>query len=216
MNVSNDESLEAHVARRDKQEPGTEVSIEVAEPRDPDVNFRAITALAIYNVVLGSAIVILVVSMLSGGFSSLIFADSASLQERVAGFMVFMACGAALGSILHSLYALFLHGLVLSDFQPRFYGSYILGPFAAALLGVGLFVIFQGGLLVISEGTPTGSGLVRATMFYAGLGVLTGFAYDAVLVRIDGVARQIFGAQHQTFLQRTMERVEEKHEKQGP
>jgi len=44
---------------------------------------------------------------------------------------------------LYNLLGLHVHYAVVGDFQPRFSGSYVLGPFGAAGLGFTLFVILQ-------------------------------------------------------------------------
>jgi hypothetical protein len=133
---------------------------------------------------------------------------------------VAMVAGATLGAVLHGLVGLHLHAAVLGDFSIRFVGSYIIGPFGAALLGTVFFFVLQGGLMALGGDNANSTGAeVRATMFHAAVGALTGFAFDTVVLRLDSVARQIFGEDRESSLSAALRRAtarEAESEKPSP
>ncbi|MDM0029835.1 hypothetical protein [Variovorax saccharolyticus] len=122
--------------------------------------------------------------------------------------LVATVVAAMLGAVLHGLVGLHIHAAILRNFNPTFTGSYLLGPFAAALLAVGLFAVLQGGLLVLGGDPPaTEPAALRAVLFHAAVGLLAGLAFDTVVLRLDGVAQQIFGRDKGSSLAAALEQA---------
>jgi hypothetical protein len=134
--------------------------------------------------------------------------------EPMVKLLAAMMAGGALGAVLLNLVGLHVHAAHANDFAPRFTGSYLLGPLAAVLLALALFVVVQGGMMVLG-GDPAPSAaaeLRRATLFHGALGFLVGMAFDTVVLRLDGVARQIFGDDRGSLLARSVQRVRGRRE----
>lgn len=122
--------------------------------------------------------------------------DLAALQPaQVASVQTFTyaACGAILGAIISCLRGLHLHAVVLGNFRRCYSGSYLIGPWAAALLGITSYAMVRGGLLMFGDGQP-GDSDERSCYAYLALGILTGFSWERMLARVDDAARQIFGS----------------------
>lgn len=103
----------------------------------------------------------------------------------------YAACGAVLGAIILSFRGLHKHAVVQRSFRSSYSGSYLIGPWAAGLLGVTTYVMLRGGLLVF--GGEQGTADETAAHAYLALGILTGFSWERMLARIDDAARQLFG-----------------------
>lgn len=105
---------------------------------------------------------------------------------------VYTTCGAVLGALILSLHGLHKYAVVLGRFRIRFSGSYLLGPWAAGLIGIATYAMLRGGLLVFGtdDGQPGGS----SCFAFLALGIMTGFAWERMLARIDDAARQVFGS----------------------
>lgn len=143
-----------------------------------------------------------ILGVLPAGATTIVLADNS------ARLMIAITAGSTLGAVLHSLVGLHLHAVVLRNFAPRFTGSYLIGPFAAALLGIALFALLQGGLLLLGGSaatSPSENEVRRLVLFYVAVGVLTGLAFDSVVLRFDGVARQIFGDDYGSTLAATLQ-----------
>jgi hypothetical protein len=186
---------------------------ESAQPQSGGHN-RLALALAIYQVLLGSvaaAGLILVISEWP------ILSDIATLYTTLR-LLASMVTAAFLGAVLLNLVGLHIHAAVLKDFEVEFIGSYLLGPFAAGLLAIGLFAVLQGGLLVLGSGTQapqTGTEL-RLVLFHAAVGLLTGLAFDTVVLKLDGIARELFGQNNSSVLSNALNQAAAKSGKKAP
>lgn len=181
------------------------------QPPPPSVAVRArpsgrallAFALALHNLLIGVLAAYAIADLLlDGGLARALLrgfgAGEASLV--LARHLLLTVLGAVLGSALHSLFGLWVHACVLEDFSPAFTGSYLLGAFAAGLLGVGTFLVLQGGMLALGGDPAGGAEPLRASLFHGAIGVLVGLGFDAVLMRIDGVTRELFGAPEGSFM----------------
>jgi hypothetical protein len=160
--------------------------------------------LAVYNVLIGVGAAYLIGDLLLGGPAGRGMLGNAE-TALMGRHLLLTVLGATLGSVLHSLFGLWVHACVLEDFRPVFTGSYLLGAFAAGLLGVGTFLVLQAGLLALGGNAAGGEDALRASLFYGAIGILVGLSFDAVLLRIDGVTRQLFGAPKGSFMQSAIE-----------
>jgi len=116
----------------------------------------------------------------------------------------FTMLGGMMGAVLHGLVGLHIHAVIKGEFNRRFIGSYILGPFGAAFLSLAIFCIIQGGLMALGGEVSAPDEILRASLFYIAVGVLCGFAFDTVILRIDGIAKQMFGAKKESFLENAL------------
>jgi hypothetical protein len=103
--------------------------------------------------------------------------------------------GAVLGALILCFRNMYKYAVVLNSFRIRFSGSYLIGPWAAALIGIAAYAMVRGGLLVI--GADAGEAEGPSSYAFLSIGIITGFAWDRMLVRIDNTARQIFGSRKQ-------------------
>ncbi len=161
-------------------------------------------ALAIYNVILGGAACV-VFALLILGWGHEGGVEPGALQTL--RFVALTANGAIIGAVIHCLFGLHMHVAVLANFEPRFSGSYILGPWVAAMIGVVLFLIVHTGLFALGTDPVSTSNTLRASLFYSAVGALTGLAWDSVILRFDAVAGQIFGAPGPSFIKLALDRT---------
>ena len=158
---------------------------------------------AIYDLAIGIGAVYVVTDLLLGGPVAgalpAIAGDAGPPAEAIR-FLTLTGLGASLGASLHCLFGLYVHACVLENFRKSFLGSYLLSPIAAFLLGVATFLVLQAGLLALGEGFAEADDVLQASLFYSAIGTLVGFSFDAVILRIDGVTRQLFGARPESFI----------------
>ncbi|MGE0745037.1 MAG: hypothetical protein AB7K86_07320 [Rhodospirillales bacterium] len=176
-------------------------------PPPPPARPWLVLGLAVYNAALGVALCWLIVSLLlHWDLAAAPGADAAwaAKVEATLRFLGFTAMGSALGAIIHNLIGLHVHYAVMGDFRARFSGSYLFGPVAAAILGLAMFAILQGGLMALGGDVTTPEDSLRAALFYIAIGILTGLAWDAVILRFDAVARQVFGGDGSSLVKRAV------------
>lgn len=108
----------------------------------------------------------------------------------------YTTAGSILGAVIISLRGLHIYGVIQRNFEMSYSGSYFIGPWASGLLGISVYALVRGGLLVFGGDSEIES-LTQATQFgYFGLGFLIGFAWDKVLQKIDSIAAQLFGSEN--------------------
>lgn len=102
--------------------------------------------------------------------------------------------GAMLGACVLGFVGLFKHAVTTAGFNPRFLGSYLLGPLAVILLGLIAFVLVRTGLLAF--GGPDGplSPSLVARLSYTALGILVGFSWQRMIARVATVTSQFLSA----------------------
>jgi hypothetical protein len=119
--------------------------------------------------------------------------DFAASDPLAVQTFAYTAGGAVLGAIILSFRGLHKYAVVLREFHVAYSGSYLLGPWAAGLLGVTTYAMLRGGLLVFAGGEQ--SALSDSSVYaYLALGIVTGFSWERMLARIDDLAKQIFGS----------------------
>jgi hypothetical protein len=120
--------------------------------------------------------------------------DTTAVDLRLLQTMTYLTAGTVLGAVVISFRGLHDHGVIRGDFRPSFAGSYLLGPWASAFLGIAMYGLIRGGLFLFS-GTANGGEGAEATDFtYLGLGFLIGFAWNRVLAKLDSLAAEMFRA----------------------
>jgi len=167
-------------------------------------SFLIASIISVYNTVMGVIVCwAMYLLITSEGFRTIFNAESQSGNEI--SILIIMAAfcmsGGGLGAILHCLVGLHIHAAIIGDFSSRYIGSYIIGPFGAAFLALAMFCIIQGGLLTLAGDISAPREILGATLFYIAIGVLCGFAYDTVVLRLDAVAKQMFGGKQESFLE---------------
>jgi hypothetical protein len=184
---------------------------DASQKQVPDSTSRAQTravalplALAIYNVILGgaacAALTLLVWAWRNEG-------GAEPDTSQTLRFLALTANGAVIGATIHCLFGLHMHVAVLADFNPRFSASYVLGPLVAAMLGMVMFLLLHTGLFALGTDPISASNVLRASLFYSAVGALTGLAWDSVILRLDAVAGQIFGAPGPSFIKLALDRT---------
>ena len=167
--------------------------------------------LAIYNLLLGGAIAYALTGLLTRWPATLAVqagaATAAAQAEATVRFLILTSLGAGFGAVIHNLLGLHIHVAVVRDFQPRFSGSYVLGPIAAMGLGFALFVILQGGLMALGGDTAKPEDSLRPALFYIAIGILTGLAWDVIVLKFDTIARQLFGGEGTSRVRHALDRV---------
>ena len=102
--------------------------------------------------------------------------------------------GASLGACLLGFLGLFQHAVLAPEFNARFFGSYVIGPWAAIFLGLSSYVLVRAGLLAfggIDDVTRLSS---TNRLSYLALGILVGFAWNRVLSKLSDIAAQMFSS----------------------
>jgi hypothetical protein len=108
--------------------------------------------------------------------------------------VTYMVVGAVLGGVILSFQGLHIHAAQLRNFRPSFSGSYLIGPWAAGLLGIAVYALVRGGVLVFG-GTSSAPTSTASRFAYLGLGFLTGFAWNKLLAKLNSVAVQLFATE---------------------
>jgi hypothetical protein len=167
--------------------------------------------LAVYNLIAGAAIVVAIGAILTRWIIPVLPAGdpaaAANQAEAAVRFLALTALGSGFGAVIHNLLGLHVHYAVVGDFQPRFSGSYVLGPFGAAGLGFTLFVILQSGLFALGGDVAKPEDALRASLFYVAIGILTGLAWDTIILRLDAIARQLFGGEGSSLARNAVDRA---------
>jgi hypothetical protein len=99
--------------------------------------------------------------------------------------------GSILGAVIRSFRGLHVYGAIRGEFKISYSGSYLIGPWAAALLGFALYGLIRGGLFVFGGlGSLENPGV--ATEFgYFGIGFLLGFAWDTTLEKLTSLSSEL-------------------------
>lgn len=102
--------------------------------------------------------------------------------------------GASLGACLMNLLGLYKHAVVRRDFAMRYVGSHILGPLAVAILGFAVFVLVRAGLLAFGNVNTLDRLSSANEISFVALGVLTGYSWDYVLLKIQRITKEVFAS----------------------
>jgi hypothetical protein len=102
--------------------------------------------------------------------------------------------GAILGGCLLCFLGLFRHVVLVPEFNARFFGSYLIGPWAVFFLGLTAYVLVRAGLLAFG-GVQDVSEITSANeLSYLALGLLVGFAWNRVLMKLAALAEELFSS----------------------
>ncbi len=155
----------------------------------------------VYLLLCGAAALYLIIDVWSERFL-LLEASFPGLKEQIRGgdldkgflkTLTYTIAGSMIGAVIISFQGLHRHGAVERDFRASYVGSYLIGPWAASLLGVVVYGLVRGGLFLFG-GSSDLDGPSQATQFgYLGLGALTGFAWEKVLRKMGELADQVLG-----------------------
>jgi hypothetical protein len=106
--------------------------------------------------------------------------------------LAYTVAGTIIGGVVISFRGLQEHAALRHDFQVSFVGSYIIGPWAAALLGIAMYGLIRSGLFILGGvGNIEGTSPVT-NLGYLGIGFLIGFAWNQVLEKLDSLAHELF------------------------
>lgn len=147
--------------------------------------------IAVFDLLVGSAACWLLWLLLSatpsesGKFSQLIHLGALSMV------------GAVLGGVVRCFQGLHDFGLIKNQFLQRHIGSYIVGPLAAALLGLVIFVLVHSGILLLTGGTAE-PGSEMTELANVALGILAGFGWEQALTKMSSGAKSWLGQQSPT------------------
>lgn len=152
--------------------------------------------LAVYLLMCGNVAIALGLEAYSGSyrFVGMLISPSVLMPpvNPTVPTLLYSVSGAIIGAVLLSLRGLYRHGAVLNDFKRSYAGAYLIGPWAAGLLGLAVYVLARAGMLTFG-GTSDLKNLTEAgELSYLGVGILVGFAWEKVLNKLDAVADQVF------------------------
>jgi MFS family permease len=155
-------------------------------------------ALGIYQIVCGViAIYVLTDSWLEQFYVlRIVFPvmDDATVDVGLLKTLTYTVTGSMLGAIVCSLRGLHIYGAVRGVFRTSYVSSYVLGPWFAGFLGVGVYGLLRAGIFVFA-GVSEIKDPNAATQFgYVGLGFLAGFGWLQVLEKIDSMIRELLGS----------------------
>ena len=200
------------------------VAVVVAEEPPPSLPPRVRPwgplLLAIYNLIAGAGMVVAIAAILTRWVIPVLPdgdpGAAANQAEAAVRFLALTALGSGFGAVIQNLLGLHVHYAVAEDFQPRFSGSYVLGPFAAAGLGFTIFVILQSGLFALGGDVAKPGETLRASLFYVAVGILTGLAWDTIILRLDAIARQLFAGEGSSLAKNAIDRARNRDRPRPP
>jgi hypothetical protein len=111
----------------------------------------------------------------------------------------YMVAGSVIGAVIRSFQGLHQYGAVQGTFRASYTVSYLVGPWTAALLGVAVYGLVRGGVLVFGGAEEIERPNEATQLGYLGLGTIVGFAWDKVLVKLSSLADQFLGMEGSSF-----------------
>jgi hypothetical protein len=153
--------------------------------------------LGVYLLLCGMAALYFVIDTWSNQFSvfQYIFPRT-EIEDLDTGLLKTLLCtiaGSVIGAVIISFQGLHEHGAVRGTFEASYIGSYLIGPWAAALLGVAVYGLIRSGLFILGGVSEIDSPNEATQFGYLGIGTLIGFAWNKVLLKLSGVADEILG-----------------------
>ncbi|MDD7965896.1 hypothetical protein [Actinomycetospora lemnae] len=113
-------------------------------------------------------------------------------QVAVVTPLTYTVVGGVFGAVIVSFQGLHLHAAVRRNFQTSYGGSYLVGPWVAALIALAAYALVKGGLLVFSGGDTSNASSTSSNWAFLSLGILTGFSWLKVLQKLNSLADQFF------------------------
>lgn len=162
------------------------------------------TLVGVYLLVCALVAVVLIIDAWSGEFR--IYEALLPWLEIPAGdasdvaLLTYTCAGGVLGGVMVSFQGLHVYGAVRRTFKMSFVGSYLIGPWVAAFIGLAAHALVRGGLLAFGgPGDVSASGAPTSTSYaYLALGVMTGYAWNLVLEKLGALAGELFSTQSRT------------------
>lgn len=122
-------------------------------------------------------------------------------QVDVVTPLSYCVVGGVLGAVILSFQGLHEYAAVRGTFRASYSGSYLVGPWVAAIIALAAYALVRGGLLIF--GGQSAPGAPGASNYaYLALGILTGYAWNKVLRKLGDVANQLFASSEPTAAQR--------------
>jgi hypothetical protein len=130
-------------------------------------------------------------------------------QARVVTPLTYTVVGAVFGAVILSFQGLHLYAAVKRTFATSYGGSYLIGPWVSALIGLAAYALVKGGLLVFSSGEASSNPTSSSNWAFLALGILTGFSWLKVLQKLQSLSDQFFAVARPREQTRNSESVEE-------
>lgn len=145
--------------------------------------------------------VLLVLVLLALGFlwqNALVvqrWATPSWLQDLILPLVTTML-GGMMGNVLYSIRVMYTHYIKRRDYDPKWWGKYVSGPFEAAVLALVVYALLRGGVASIIGLPPTTDlpqGEEGTVMLSAlGLGALVGFSIRDVVGWLQTLSATLF------------------------
>ena len=68
-------------------------------------------------------------------------------------------------------------------------------------------MILQSGLFALGGDFAKPGETLRASLFYVAVGILTGLAWDTIILRLDAIARQLFAGEGSSLAKNAIDRA---------
>ncbi|OVE77911.1 hypothetical protein BVX98_01550 [bacterium F11] len=116
--------------------------------------------------------------------------DLSSEQTSMLRLIIYTFCFGGLGGTTYSIYGLYKHTSE-KDYDPSYFYWYIFRSPLGAVLGMILFFLLKGGLMVVSpESTQTA---FQAKALFVSAAFLAGFSVNQFIVKLKQLSQTIWG-----------------------
>jgi hypothetical protein len=114
-----------------------------------------------------------------------------TLEDPLLRTILFIIVGGIMGNVLYLVRQLYNHYAKLKDYDPRWFGKYITGPWEGAGMAMVVLALIRGGVAVF--GGSTGTDVTAVSNFAAfGTAALVGFGMRQVVGWLEGLVRTMF------------------------
>lgn len=114
-----------------------------------------------------------------------------ALEDELLRTILFTIVGGIMGNVLYLVRQLYNHYAKLKDYDPRWFGKYITGPWEGAGMAMVVLALIRGGVAVF--GGSTGTDVTAVSNFAAfGTAALVGFGMRQVVGWLEGLVRTMF------------------------
>jgi hypothetical protein len=113
------------------------------------------------------------------------------LEDELLRTILFTIVGGIMGNVLYLVRQLYNHYAKIRDYDPRWFGKYITGPWEGAGMAMVVLALIRGGVAVF--GGSTDSDVTAVSNFAAfGTAALVGFGMRQVVGWLEGLVRTMF------------------------